>query len=67
MRRIFVRDEDPSAAIAAQLQALGTKYPRKKTRIDNAPKLCGIALVWQYLARSRRIADCQRQSLHILG
>ena len=44
MRRIFVRDEDPSAAIAALLRALGTKYPREKTRIDDAPELCGIAL-----------------------
>jgi hypothetical protein len=48
MRRIFVRDEDPSAAIAALLRALGTKYPREKTRIDNAPELCGIAPVYVY-------------------
>ena len=48
MRRIFVRDEDPSAAIAALLGALGTKYPREKTRIDNAPELCGIAFTCIY-------------------
>ena len=44
MRGIFVRDKEPSAAIAALLGALGTKYPCEKTRIDNAPELCGITL-----------------------
>ena len=40
----FVRDEDPERGKRALSRALGTKYPCEKTRVDNVPELCGIAL-----------------------
>lgn len=62
MRGIFVRDKDPKRGKRAQLQALGTMYPCKKTRIDNAPELCGIAINLQDRL-SQRKRRCIRKNL----